>query len=232
MRTSFLWGVIVVIIGFALLLNNLGMTDLDIGEMFATYWPIIFIIWGLETIIEKKYRNNTNLIFAGLLLLLGAGIIGRNLGYFSFDFSILWNIFWPLILILIGINILRSEAFTEKGSLAIMSGIEKKRNGWKLTDKSYFALMGGIDLDLTIAEIPQKETTIELTAIMGGIEINAPRDINIICRNTSILGGMNFFHDDSGGILMSKEFERKADTDTNKTIYIYSRCIMGGIDIK
>ncbi len=232
MRTSFLWGVIIVLIGFALLLNNLGMTDLDIGEMFATYWPLVFIIWGLETIIEKKHRNNTNLIFGGILLILGAGIIGRNLGYFDFDFSILWSILWPLFLILVGINILRSGAFTKKGCVAIMSGIEKNRSGWKLTDKSYFALMGGIDLDMTIAEIPQEETTLELTAIMGGFEIVGPRDINIICKNTSILGGMNFFKDDSGGIFMNKEFERKAEVETTKTMYIYSRCILGGIDIK
>jgi len=133
MKASFLWGIIIVLIGLVLLLNNLGMTNLDIGEIFVIYWPVIFIIWGLETIIEKKHRNNTNLIFGGLLLILGAGIIGRNLGYFSFDFSILWGILWPLLLILVGINILKSGAFSKKGSIAIMSGFEKKRNGWKLT---------------------------------------------------------------------------------------------------
>ncbi|MFP4660840.1 MAG: LiaF transmembrane domain-containing protein [Halanaerobiales bacterium] len=233
MKTSFIWGFIIILIGVVLLLNNLGMTDLDVGEIFLTYWPILFIIWGLDTIIEKrKNHNNVNLIFGGVLVVLGAALVSRNLGYLDFNLSIIWSLLWPLFLILIGVNILRSGSLKEKGSTAILSGVEKKRNSWKMTDKSFLALMGGIDLDMTIAEIPQNQTNIELTAIMGGIDIIAPRDVNIVCNNTSILGGMEFFGDDSGGIFMSKKFEHKADIETDKTIYINSQCIMGGIEIK
>ncbi|HHV62612.1 MAG TPA: cell wall-active antibiotics response protein [Firmicutes bacterium] len=31
--------------------------------------------------------------------------------------------------------------------------------------------MGGLDLDLTMADIPEKETVLDLTAIMGGVEV-------------------------------------------------------------
>lgn len=233
MKTSFLWGFIIVLVGVLLLLNNLNITDLDIGELIHTYWPAVFIIWGLDSIMERrKSHSNANLIFGGILVVLGAALISRKLGYLDFDFSIIWNLIWPLFLILIGVNILKSGALREKGSTAILSGVEKKRNSWKLTDNSFLALMGGIDLDMTIAEIPQEQTNVDLTAIMGGIDIIAPRDVNIVCTNTSILGGMEFFGDDSGGIFMSKKFERKADIETDRTIYINSRCIMGGIDIK
>ncbi len=231
MRASFFWGIIIILIGFALILNNLGITDLDIGYLIATYWPVIFIIWGLETITERRKKTSSfNLIFGGILLFLGIAIISRNLGYYEFDFSILWRVIWPLIIILIGINILRSGAFTDRGSVAIMSGIEKKQDGWELTDQNYLALMGGIELDLRVAEIPEGETTLELTAIMGGIDIKAPEDVTIICRNTTILGGIDFFNDGSGGIFTNKDFERKVVS--NKTIVIYSRCIMGVIEIR
>ncbi|MFW6306718.1 MAG: LiaF transmembrane domain-containing protein [Bacillota bacterium] len=232
MKTSIIWGLIIIMIGFALLLNNLGITDLNIGDIIATYWPLIFVLWGLDTIIDRRNKsNNSNLIFGSILLFLGIALIGRNLDYYYFNISILWKSFWPLLLIFIGVNIIRSGAFTEKSSVAIMSGIEKKNNNWELSNKSYFALMGGIDLDLHKASIPEGETRLELTAIMGGIDIKAPKDINIICENTSILGGINFFDDDSGGIIMNKDFKHES-AGSNKTIYIKSTCIMGGIDIK
>lgn len=233
MRTSFIWGVLIVLIGLALLLNNIGITDFNIGELFSTYWPVVFIILGLDILLEKNSRKSAfNMILGTFFFLLGFTIIGRNLDLFEFNFSIVWNLLWPLILILVGINILRSGAFTHKGNLAILSGLEKKQSGWKLESQNYLAVMGGIELDLKTADIPEGETHLEFTAVMGGINIKIPEDINIICNNTSILGGIEFFQEDSGGIFISKSFERKADTETSKTITINSNCIMGGIELK
>lgn len=231
MRSSVIWGIIIVLIGLGLLLNNLGITNIEIGEIIATYWPTIFIIWGLETIINKNSRKfKSNFIFGVIMILLGFSIIGRNLNLFDFDFSLLWNMLWPLILIFIGIGILKAGTIT-KNNWAIMGGIER-RNDWKLSDQSYIALMGGIDLDLTVADIPEGETYLELTVIMGGIEIKAPNDTDIICKNTTLLGGIDFFHEDDGGIYMNKEFKHKANVETKKKIFINSHCILGGIEIR
>src|SRR5690554_3981355 len=205
MRTSFIWGIVIILIGVGLLLNNLGITNLDIGELISTYWPVIFIIWGLDIIIDRNSRKiKSNFIFGAILFILGFAIIGRNLNLFYFDFSLLWNIIWPLILILVGISILRSGAFSKKGSWAVMSGIERRQKGWKLSNQNYTAFLGGIDLDLTVADIPEEETFLELAAILGGIDIRVPDDVNISCNNTSILGGMEFFCEDSGGVFVNK----------------------------
>ncbi|NLM97331.1 MAG: cell wall-active antibiotics response protein [Halanaerobiaceae bacterium] len=233
MRSSFVWGILIVLIGLILLLNNIGITDFNIGDLFSTYWPLVFIILGLDILLEKNSKKSVfNMILGTFFFLLGIAIIGRNLDLFDFDFSILWNIFWPLLLILIGINIVRSGAFTDKGNLAILSGIERKQPGWKLESQNYLAIMGGIELDLRAAEIPEGETHLEFTAIMGGIDIRMPEDVNVICNNTTILGGIDFFQEENGGIIVSKSYERKAVTESRKTIIINSNCIMGGIEIK
>lgn len=233
MRTSFIWGALIIIIGVLLLFNNLGLGNYDIGYLISTFWPVVFIIWGLETIIEHNNRKNKyNLVIGLILLLLGVAIIARNLGYYSFDFSILWKLVWPLLLIFIGYNLVRSEAFSRNGSWVVMSGIEQKQEGWKLENKTYNVLMGGIDLDLTTADIPEGETTLDISAIMGGIDIKASRDLPIILNNTAILGGVKLFEDESGGILVNRQFVNKGNEDSSKKLIINSRCIMGGINIK
>src|SRR5690554_103408 len=112
MRTSFIWGVLIVLIGLALLLNNIGITDLNIGELFSRYWPVVFIILGLDILLERNSRKSAfNMVLGTFFFLLGFTIIGRNLDLFEFNFSIVWNLLWPLLLILVGVNILRSGAF-------------------------------------------------------------------------------------------------------------------------
>ncbi|MFW5986173.1 MAG: LiaF transmembrane domain-containing protein [Halanaerobiales bacterium] len=232
MKTSFIWGTIIIIIGVLLLFNNLGLGDFDLGYIISTYWPVVLIIWGLESLIEHNDRKNRLNMGIGLLILvLGIAIIARNLGYYTFDFSILWKLLWPLLLIYIGYNILKSETFSGSGSWAVMSGIERKQKGWELKDESYNALMGGIDLDLTAADIPEGETTLNMNVIMGGIDIKAPKELPIIFRGNCILGGISLFDEESGGILVNREFVNNGSEDTTKKLVINSLCIMGGIDI-
>ncbi|MDD4331909.1 MAG: LiaF-related protein [Methanosarcinaceae archaeon] len=78
---------------------------------------------------------------------------------------------------------------SKSSSFAILRGLESRKKGWQLEDKSYLALMGGIDLDLTVADIPDREIYLDLTAIMGGVDIKVPEDLNVLCYGSAFLGG-------------------------------------------
>lgn len=233
MRSSWIWGVIIVVIGLTLLFNNLGISNINLGDIFSTYWPVLLIFWSIDILTEKQtHKSKGNITIGVIILILGLSILIRNLGYINIDFSILWKIFWPALLILLGINILRGNTHASKSNWAFMSGTERKNQGWKLTDTSHYAFMGGIDLDISVANIPKGETILDLTAIMGGIDVKIPEDITVTCKNTSILGGISFFKDESGGIIINREFNHEGSPESNKKIIIYSTAIMGGIDIK
>ena len=40
------FGMVLVLLGAALLLNNLGITSISIGDLIETYWPIVWLLWG------------------------------------------------------------------------------------------------------------------------------------------------------------------------------------------
>lgn len=216
MKSSIFWGIIIVLLGLSLLLNNLGITDINIGYIISTYWPIIFIIWGLDLIIGKANRKfRSNFFIGAILVILGLAIIGRNQGLYYFNFALLWKIFWPLLLIFAGISILKANTFSKDSQWAILGAIERKNN-WKLDSGTYITLLGGTELDLRTAEIPEGETYLQLNAFLGGIEIKTPEDVDISCRNTSLMGGIEFFHDGNGGIYSNRQYEHKANVETNK----------------
>jgi hypothetical protein len=77
---------------------------------------------------------------------------------------------------------------TSTGAVAIMSGSDRK-GVWTVPPTfTSFALMGGIEIDLTQARFEEAETTIQAFAFMGGIDIYVPDDIAIQVNGTGFMG--------------------------------------------
>jgi hypothetical protein len=77
---------------------------------------------------------------------------------------------------------------TSTGAVAIMSGTDRK-GVWTVPPTfTSFALMGGIEIDLTQARFEEAETTIQAFAFMGGIDIYVPEDIVVQVNGTGFMG--------------------------------------------
>ena len=48
------FGIVLVLLGVALLLNNLGITTISIGEIVETYWPIVLVALGLSAVLRPR----------------------------------------------------------------------------------------------------------------------------------------------------------------------------------
>jgi len=56
-QNSLFWGVLLFVLGAIFLMNNLGF-DIDIGELFLTYWPLILIAVGLKNLIPHLQKKS------------------------------------------------------------------------------------------------------------------------------------------------------------------------------
>lgn len=76
-------------------------------------------------------------------------------------------------------------------AVAVMSGF--KRDGvW--TVPRYFtalAFMGGGELDLTRANFAERECTISVFALMGGVEVIVPEDVTVRVTGFGVMGGFD-----------------------------------------
>lgn len=228
-RGNWWLGLIIVILGIILLLNNFNITQINLWPIIKDYWPLLLVFWGINIFWGKK--EGSYYLSGGILLAFGLLLFCRNLGILDFNISLLWNAFWPLVLILLGISFIRGPKFQGKSNLAFMGGLEKTKTPWKLESGNYWALMGGIDLDLRQAEIDKGEYYLNCTAVMGGIDIIVPDDLSVFCEGTVILGGLNFLGKENGGIFASVTGEQASGNDET-VIRIYGRSLMGGIEVK
>ncbi|CAM4355007.1 cell wall-active antibiotics response protein LiaF [Paenibacillus tarimensis] len=99
------WGLFIAGLGVLFLLQQTGFfPGLALGALLAKFWPCILILLGLQSIIvERKYGGGW---WGSVLLLLGCYFLVRNLGLISLSLGDLIRVGWPVVLIIIGINMI------------------------------------------------------------------------------------------------------------------------------
>jgi hypothetical protein len=223
-----LTGLLIVAAGTVLLLNNLKVTDINI----FLYWPLLLIVWGLGALIGGS-RNPGARGMALFVTVLGIFFQAGTLGYVTLNFSMILGSIFPVLIILVGVSLFFGRPVSGKTNLAILGGVDRGKNEpWDLESGSYLAFLGGINLDLRHAVIPEGETVLDLTAVMAGIEIRVPANLPVEADGFAVLGGVEFFGKGSGGVVGSTRNVQVAEGESNRIVKIQARAIMGGIDIK
>lgn len=218
-------GIIIVVFGVITLLNGIGYQTIGFWELIGKYWPLLLIALGTGFLVERTGTGGK--VVGAFLFLLGFGFLGKNLGWFSVNIA---GLIWPSILILIGISFLAGFRNGNRSNMAIMSGVERSGT-WEVKSGSYTALMGGIEIDFRQAQIPQGTTQINVSAIMGGINIIVPPDLAVDCEGTALLGGVEFFSKNSGGIISSLHHSQ-GDVKGPVVVRISCFTALGGITVK
>ena len=104
-------------------------------------------------------------------------------------------------------------------SVAIMSGA-RRMGSWVLPQRYVsVALMGGVELDLREAQFSEPNVTIHAYAVMGGIEITVPEDIEVDVSGIALMGG--FDHRASG-----------PGVPGAPCVHVIGFALMGGVEVR
>ncbi len=96
---SIFFPVLLIIVGLFFLLSNLNMISGDAKSLLIRFWPLLFVIGGLEDLINKKWVGA--IINVGI----GAILVLANMGYFPWTaWEMIWKI-WPIFIIAIGLQV-------------------------------------------------------------------------------------------------------------------------------
>jgi len=242
----FFLGLFLLLLGAAIILNLLGF-EIRARDILS-YWPLLLIFFGLDLLISSFFRSRSaagerKTVFSpgrflcGLIIfLIGALYLARKFGYLAdVKAETLWSVLLATMLIIAGISLIRGLSLAERsgGRWAFLGGVKVGGSSpWKLESGSYFAFMGGIDMDLTAAEIPDGETILDLTAFMGGIDVKIPPGLAVVYEGTAILGGITFKDQEDGGIIASRKVGDPGAAAGGKYLRIQARAYLGGIEIK
>lgn len=231
MRVRYFIGLIFILLGGSVLLNALGVSGLNPWHTFVEYfWPIVFILIGLTFLVNLRVWSISRVFMGLAMMAIGVLMTANHAGWIHVPTNEVWALFWPVVLILVGLQMLFS-ARRDGRSWAILSGISRQHPGWRLRSNDYWAIMGGVVLDLRKAEILDSKVTLQITTVMGGAEIIVPDNILVICEGSSILGGMHLFGRDYGGLYTSHEEQNGPIGEGVPVVRIHCTSILGGMKI-
>jgi len=211
------FGIAVVGVGILALLGSVGLYDF--GNLAAQWWPLLVIFAGVIALISNPRQ------FVVPLAIVAVGVLFqlRQFDIVSFD---VWQLFWPIIIISIGVSILMNrtvknskEYSADSTNLSVyFSGSETRNGSQDYKGGNISTAFGGVELDLRDAKI-KGTATLNVSVILGGLELRVPREWNIESRVTPILGGVESRALNNG----------KAGAPT---LIITGDVILGGVDIK
>jgi len=223
-----IWGVILTLFGVALLLDHLGIISFD---RLWRFWPLVLIFAGAVNFRSPERR------FWGIILLFAGAILQFNqLGLSHFG----WGDFWPFLLIAAGLLLMwnaldarkrRAESSpasndprTTLNEAVVFGGLERRMTSQDFQGGDVTAIFGGVELDLTEANIQANEAILAVTAIFGGVEVRVPRTWQVAFRGAPIFGGIE-----------DKTRTARVDDPASpnlKTLVITGAVIFGGLEIK
>jgi predicted membrane protein len=223
-----IWGALLILVGLAFLLDHMGVINID---QVWRFWPLLLIVAGISNIVSPERR------FWGIVLIAAGTFLQLNLlGLAHFG----WADFWPVILISVGLMVIWNSLRTRNtptappseggdprltvNGVAIFSGLERRMTTQDFQGGHVTAIFGGIELDLTEANMQAEEATLEVNAIFGGAEIRVPDTWQVSYRGGPIFGGV----EDKTRIRRSEDIAGGKP----KVLHITGLVAFGGLEIK
>lgn len=225
-NSRIVFGILIVLIGLAILSTNLGFYEFDTSLIISTAISIFIMLLGLRVVFNRSGLFGA--IFGIVITLVGFNMFNDEFNLIEFDSALIWKIIWPIVIILVGIKFIFN--FKESTKVAIFSGVTLGDENWKPENNTYTAVFGGFDIDLSDADIAEGVTEIKLSAVFGGMDVIVPTNVNIICKGKVIFGGIEFFNKSAGGIIST--LNKEHNVNSSKTVVLDCDVAFGGIEVK
>jgi hypothetical protein len=98
----------ILVLGMVLILDNFGLID---ASVFAPWWPILLMVLGLSHLLQPEPSRKVGWGLSWIAV--GAIILLNNLDVIAVGL----NVLWPMVLLIIGANLL-------------VGGLKRSTGGW------------------------------------------------------------------------------------------------------
>ena len=174
-------------------------------------------------------KNRGQLYLGGALVIIGllyvAGII--------FDFD-LGRIFWPLVLIAIGVWFLARPKIIPEGVAGHFRfvGNVRRRGAWKVEDEEFWGFVGDVLLDFMEAEIPVGETVFRNYGFVVPVKVYVPEDVGVAVSSTAFVTDARVLGEKRDSFLAPINISTANYETAEKKIRIEATCFVSEIKVR
>ncbi|GAP15429.1 hypothetical protein LARV_03215 [Longilinea arvoryzae] len=114
-RHSIFWPLMLVAVGIVLLLTNLNALSGNLWDYVARYWPLLFILGGLDQIYQGK-----SWVGAVIMLGLGGVLLAGNFNALPWSGLDLLLRLWPVIIVAAGLDLMMQGRSSALGGIVVV----------------------------------------------------------------------------------------------------------------
>jgi hypothetical protein len=202
-RGRVLGGTTLVVLGGILLAGQLELVDA--GALVSGWWPLVVVAAGLLRLVDRETTGGLIVTAIGLALLAWRqDVLGADL----------WQWLAPLLLVALGTALLlrrprvrpavpsgrtggsvggvtRGSAGPVLDVAAVLSGRQLVAQATPFQGGSVVAVLGSVELDLTAATLGPDGARIDLTSVLGSVELEVPDDWRVRIDGSAVLAGID-----------------------------------------
>lgn len=176
-------GLLLLVLGGVLLADAADW--LDAGTVIARWWPTALLALGALQLLDRPRPVVAPAILIGLGLLL----LGSTTGVLD---ASAWQIVGPVLVVAVGLLVLFGGRPAAAGArfttIGIFSGRKVISTNPQFRGGTVVALFGGVEVDLTGAEVGDR-AVIDAFVAFGGSEIAVPESWKVVVTGLPLFGG-------------------------------------------
>lgn len=163
------------------------------------------------------------LLLFGLLALIGA-VTNIDVG----------DLFWPSVLIIIGVWFLVRPRVVKDGSQAHIQllGDVFRTGQWSVSSQEIWIGIADVDLDLTQAEVPTGETTFRIIGFIGDIDLTVPPGVGVAVEAMGMISTIRFLDKKSDYFLTPVHLKTDGYDTAEKKIILETTAFIGDLSIR
>ncbi|RTE11307.1 cell wall-active antibiotics response protein LiaF [Paenibacillus whitsoniae] len=187
---------------------------------FFPILAILLILLGIHRVRSKKEYKGYVLIGAGAVILFGNHV----------------TIVIAIVLISLGLFFIKSrqvykdESYSQKQK--IVDSVRLGREPWILRNNSTWYLVGETYIDLSLAILEQKETTVILQGVVGDIDIKVPDDIGVSVVSSVTFGQIQVAAERETGVMNKLTWQSNNYDYCDHRVKLVLSFIVGDIKVK
>jgi len=187
------------------------------------FFPIlaaVLILLGIHRLRSRRDRKGYVLIGVGAVILFGDHL----------------TIIISVILISLGLFFIRSkqvhrdDTYIQKQKL--MDSVRLGREPWILRNCSTWYIIGETYMDLSMAILEQRDTTVILQGVVGDIDIKVPDDIGVSVTSSVTMGQIQIATERESGVMNKLTWQSANYDHSDHRVKLIVSYIVGDINIK
>lgn len=226
-RSNFI-GILLIVLGGLFLVSNFNLIPYEISY-YVFNWKGILVAIGAILVATKKNKTPG-------LIMMGVGLFFMSGTFLEQEYGIrisFRDIFWPVMLIVVGLVLLHKRKIEAKRTTTerpldylsdsnIMGGGEVKVQTSQFKGGQVTSIMGGALYDMSGSQLAEGQNTLEVFALFGGFTFVFPSDWEVNMEVTTIFGGMSDM----------RKYAKKAEGQATRQLKIKGFVMFGGGELK